>query len=295
MLFKPVQPLNPGSKVAVIAPASAFDRAAFEVGLKVIAERYVPEFREGLFASTRYLAGDDERRLQELTSSFSYPATFCARGGYGVMRLLASLSTSQVRSNILVGFSDITALHLFYAKAGFKSVHGPVLTQLGKQNPEVIERLFWLLEKSEVAPPLFGTGGLGTSSVQGPLLGGNLSVMTRLLGTPFFPDLSGAVLLIEDVGERPYRLDRMLTHLKLAGALERVAGFALGEFTECVEKDADYTALEVVLEILSATKKPIVYGLPIGHGAVNQPVVHGGVVRIDPPAHQLNFVEPLVS
>lgn len=295
MLLKPVPPLKPGSKVAVIAPASAFDRAAFDVGLKFIAERYLPEFREGLFSATRYLAGDDERRLQELNGSFSYPATFCARGGYGVMRLLASLSTSQVRSNILVGFSDITALHFFYAKAGFRSVHGPVLTQLGKQSPEIVERLFWLLEKSEAAPPLFGTGGIGTTSVQGPLLGGNLSVMTRLLGTPFFPDMSGAVLLIEDVGERPYRLDRMLTHLTLAGVLDKVAGFALGDFTECVEKGADYSALDVVLEVLSTTKKPIVYGLPIGHGATNQPVVHGGVVRIDPPAHQLNFVDPLVT
>jgi muramoyltetrapeptide carboxypeptidase len=131
--------------------------------------------------------------------------------------------------------------------------------------------------------------------VQGPLLGGNLSLVTRLLGTPWLPDLRGAILLLEDVGEKPYRIDRMWTHLRLAGVFERVAGLALGEFTDCEDPDGDFTLREVLGNLAGETGLPCVGDLPIGHGAVNVPVALGTRVRLDGGAGSLAFLEPAVG
>lgn len=280
--------------MGVIAPAGPFDRPTFEKGLAVIAARYTPIVAPDIFASHRYLAGDDARRLAELRSALGLDAIFCARGGYGAHRLLPSLSPADLRPQALVGFSDITALHALWQCAGVRSLHAPVLTQLGNQPNDVVERLFATLESSAPPPPLTGTGALNEGTAEGPLLGGNLSVFTRLIGTPFMPALDGAVLLVEDVGERPYRLDRMFMHLKLSGAFERIAGFALGEFTGCDEKEAAYGPVDVLGELIVATKKPCVLGLPVGHGAVNQPVPLGARVRIDTASAKLSFLEGLV-
>jgi muramoyltetrapeptide carboxypeptidase len=184
----------------------------------------------------------------------------CARR-YGSLRLLRSSGPSSRRRlppEAAVGFSDITALHAALQAAGWTSIHGPVLTQLGAQPPAVVERLVHLLESTEApAPPLAGTPLVG-GVAEGPLLGGNLSLLTRLLGTPYLPALDGAVLLLEDVGERPYRLDRMWTHLALAGVFDRVRGLALGEFTECEEPDADYGSAEVLAGLAAEVGLPCV-------------------------------------
>jgi muramoyltetrapeptide carboxypeptidase len=127
------------------------------------------------------------------------------------------------------------------------------------------------------------------------VLGGNLSILTRLLGTPWLPDLTGAVLLLEDVSERPYRLDRMWTHLRLAGVFERVVGLALGDFTDCEEPDGDFTARDVLRSLAGETGLPCVGDLPIGHGAVNVPVALGTRVRLDAGAGTLSFLEPAVA
>lgn len=295
MLFRPVPKLKRGAEVAVIAPAGPFDKASFEKGLERLAERYQPQFTPGIFSSHRYLAGDDARRLAELRAAFAQPAVFCARGGYGVHRLLPSLELSELAPQALIGFSDITALHAVYGLAGFRSLHAPVLTQLGKQAPEIVERLFRLLESNAPAEPLKGQGAIGHGTAEGPLLGGNLSVLTRLIGTPFMPRLDGCVLLLEDVGERPYRLDRMFMHLKLSGVLERVKGFALGELTGCEEKGANYGPLDVLSELIAPLGKPCVFGLPIGHGEVNEPVVLGARVRLDTATRTLESLEGLTE
>jgi muramoyltetrapeptide carboxypeptidase len=130
---------------------------------------------------------------------------------------------------------------------------------------------------------------------EGPLLGGNLSVVTRLLGTPFMPALDGAILLLEDQGERPYRLDRMWTHLQLAGVFERVRAIVLGSFTGCEERDAPYSSAEVLRELALATGLPCAAGFPIGHGEVNEPVPLGVRVRLDADARSLVFLEAAVA
>jgi muramoyltetrapeptide carboxypeptidase len=282
-----------------VAPASAFDRPSFEAGLAVLATRYRPLYGADLFARTRYLAGDDSRRLAELDAALTdeeVRAVFVARGGYGSMRLLPRLALDAgAPGKPLVGFSDVTALHLALQAAGRVSIHGPVVTQLGTQPGEVAARLFHLLESAtEAAPALTGTP-LVSGVVEGPLVGGNLSLVTRLLGTAWLPPLDGAVLLLEDVSERPYRLDRMWTHLALAGAFARVRGLVLGEFAQCEEPEADYTGAEVVADLARETGLPCVADLPIGHGVVNVPVPLGVRVRLDGDTGRLTFLTPAVA
>ncbi len=293
--FQPPPAVAPGDRVAVIAPASSFDRASFEAGLALIAARYEVRYGSGLFERQRYLAGSDERRLAELSDALLDPtvkAVFCVRGGYGATRLLGRLpALPPTQSKPLVGFSDITALHLWLQSHGTVSIHGPVLTQLPLLPPATCTRLFSLLESPSPPPPLRAVETCVGGAAEGPLLGGSLSMLTRVLGTPYMPDLEGAVLLLEDVGERPYRLDRMWTHLTLAGAFERVRGIALGMFVNCEEKGADFSAAELLRELAVATGLPCAAGFPIGHGEVNEPVPLGARVRLDAAARTLTFLE----
>jgi muramoyltetrapeptide carboxypeptidase len=297
--FERLPALSPGTRVAVVAPASAFDRDSFEAGLALLAARYDVRQEQGLFARHRYLAGSDERRLQELTAALLDPAikaVFCARGGYGATRLLQYLGSARLGPpKPVVGFSDITALHLWLQSLGLMSIHGPVLTQLAQLSAATSERLFALLESPSPAASLGATDTFVSGVAEGPLLGGNFSVVTRLLGTPYLAPLDGAILLLEDVGERPYRLDRMWTHLALAGVFARVRGIALGEFKHCEEQDADYRAADVLRELAAATGLPCAAGFPIGHGEHNDPVPLGARVRLDAGARRLEFLEAAVT
>ncbi|TLY59730.1 MAG: LD-carboxypeptidase [Gammaproteobacteria bacterium] len=272
--------LRQGDPVAVIAPASAFDRASFETGLAVIGERYRVRYDEHILARHRYLAGDDARRLAELIAALTDPASkavFCARGGYGAMRLLASLAAGlavpaapALAPKPLIGFSDITALHQFLQHRGLVSIHGPTVTQLGRLSQPTRARLFSLLESAAPAQPLYGTDTYVGGIAEGPLLGGNLSVFT-------------------------YRLDRMWTHLELAGVFRNVSGIALGEFIGCEEKDSSYTSAEVLRELAAATGLPCAAGFPIGHGENNEPVPLGVRVHLDAGSRSLTFLEPAVA
>jgi len=298
--FQPPPALRPQDRVAVIAPASGFERGAFAAGLALISARYRAEHGIGLFERQRYLAGSDARRLRELHAALADPgirAVFCARGGYGATRLLARLAAHAPEGapKPLVGFSDITSLHLWLQAHGRISIHGPVITQLPRLASATRARLFELLESARPAPPLEGTATYVGGTAEGPLLGGNLSVFTRLLGTPFMPPLDGAVLLLEDQGERPYRLDRMWTHLELAGVFARVRGIALGSFTACEEPDASYTSAEVLRELAHSTGLPCAAGFPVGHGDANEAVPLGVRVRLEADAARLTFLEPAVS
>jgi muramoyltetrapeptide carboxypeptidase len=296
--FQPLPALHPGDRVAVIAPASGFERGAFETGLEYVAGRYRAEYGSGLFERHRYLAGSDTRRLAELHAALADPdirAVFCARGGYGATRLLTRLSGTAPAAKLLIGFSDITALHLWLQSHGRMSIHGPVLTQLGRVTQATRQRLFDLLESPAPAPALAGSDSYVGGTAEGRLLGGNLSVFTRLLGTPFMPPLEGAILLLEDQGERPYRLDRMWTHLELAGVFARVRGIVLGTFTGCEEPDAPYTSAELLRELARSTGLPCAAGFPIGHGDLNEPVPLGARVRLEAGAARLTFLQPAVS
>jgi muramoyltetrapeptide carboxypeptidase len=303
--FRKPHAVRPGDTVAVVAPAGPFDRASLETGVAVIGDRYRVRYDERLFSRQRYLAGDDDARFVELTQAFSDPeikAVFCARGGYGAMRLLprlaawAAAASNRIPGKPLIGFSDITSLHQWLQSNGLVSIHAPVLTQLGRLPTDSSKRLISLLESTSPAEPLMGTETYVGGTAEGTLLGGNLSVFTRLLGTPFMPELDGAVLMFEDLGEQPYRLDRMWTHLELAGVFRKVKGIALGQFLRCEPRDGGFTAAEVLRELAAATGLPCAAGFPIGHGDdVNEPVPLGARVRLEADAKRLTFLEPAVT
>lgn len=300
--FRKPYAVRPGDTVAIIAPAGPFERASFETGLAVISGRYEVRYDPGILSRQRYLAGGDERRFNELVSALADPdikAVFCARGGYGAMRLLPRLAQWAEKNAIgakpLVGFSDITALHQWLLSNGIASIHAPVLTQLGRVPADHPVRLFSLLESSAPAAPLVGTGTYVGGTVEGPLFGGNLSVFTRLLGTPFMPDLEGGVLLLEDLSEQPYRLDRMWTHLELAGVFRKVRGIVLGQFLGCEPRDGGYTAADVLRDLAVAAGVPCATGFPIGHGDVNEPLALGVRVRLEADVARLTFLEPAVT
>ncbi|HWW78192.1 MAG TPA: LD-carboxypeptidase [Steroidobacteraceae bacterium] len=285
-----------------MAPASPFDKAALEAGVAIISERYRVRYDEHIHSRVRYLAGDDIRRFAELTTALTSPdikAVFCARGGYGAMRLLPRLASWAAERGIpakpLMGFSDITALHQWLQSNGIASIHAPVLTQLGRVPVDSPKRLFALLESTGPAEPLVGTETYVGGTVEGPLLGGNLSVFTRLLGTPFMPPLDGAILLFEDTSEQPYRLDRMWTHLALAGVFRKIRGIVLGQFIGCEPRDGGFTAAEVLRDLAAATGVPCASGFPIGHGDINEPVPLGVRVRLEADEARLTFLEPAVS
>ena len=286
--------LRPGDPVVAIAPASSFDRTAFEAGLEIIARRYEVHYDPGILARHRYLAGSDERRLKELIPALTDAdtrAVFCARGGYGMMRLLPALAGLTPAAKPVIGFSDITALHQLLQRHQLVSIHGPVLTQMSRLDAGAHARLFELLESPAPAADLTGAETYVAGVAEGLLLGGNLSVFSRLLGTPFLAPLEGSILLLEDVGERPYRLDRMWTHLALAGVFRQVRGIVLGQFTGCEDKDAEYSSAEVLRELAAQSGVPCAAGFPIGHGVHNQPVPLGVRVRLDAGNRRLTFLE----
>jgi muramoyltetrapeptide carboxypeptidase len=279
--------LRPGDALSVVAPAGPVARDRFAAGAKILGSRYRLVHDERIFTKTGYFAGSDDERLRELSAALADPSTkavICARGGYGLTRILGGLDAKAFAGapKPIVGFSDVTALHAWAARAGVGAIHGPVVGQLGDLPAEDAASLFAALESADPPAPLGGLRVLRGGRAEGVLLGGNLEIVSRLAGTPWQFDLNGAVLLLEDVGERPYRIDRALTQLELAGGLRGVAGVILGDFIGCAEKDGSPpSAEEVIVERLGRLGVPIVAGAPIGHGQRNRAVPLGARVRLD--------------
>jgi muramoyltetrapeptide carboxypeptidase len=269
--------------VAIVAPSGPFPADAYERGLSVLRARGHEPVELLAGEVHRYLAGSDEERLRSLRRAYSHPGVrvlLAARGGYGAMRLLPALDLDAMAASprVLVGFSDVTALHLaLLARGGRGLVHGPMITQLGRLPAADVDRLFTLLETGAPPPPLRGRAVV-PGIARGPLVGGNLTVLASLVGTPYLPDLRGCVLLLEEVFEQPYRIDRMWTHLRLAGLLDGVAGVAFGSLVSCATPGATYTAQEVVDDLLRELGKPAVAELPVGHGDENAAVPLGARV-----------------
>lgn len=283
----------------MIAPASPFDPDAFARGMEVLAGRLglLPRVRPDVTARRAYLAGDDARRLEEWREAVADPdarAIFCARGGYGAMRILPGIDPTPLleRPKLLVGFSDVCALHAVLNRAGLATVHGPVVTQLGRMPEDALAHLEALLSGSAPRPGawdvpapgagLVGTGTLRAGRASGPLVGGTLMIVAHLMGTPFAPPLEGAILFIEEVGERPYRVDRCLAQLRLSGALDRVAGIAVGQLTGCDE--GGVLAADVVREAALALGVPAIEGLPAGHVDPNFAMPFGARATLVAPA-----------
>jgi len=296
--------LAPGDPVRIIAPSGPVPREAFLAGLEVVRARYDVRVDDGVFAREGYLAGPDDRRLAELTAALDEPDTraiLMARGGYGLLRLLPFVDGGALarRPRPIVGFSDGTALLALAARAGVASIHGPVVTQLGNLGGEDQRALFERLETPGPALLLDGLDGLIPGRVRGPLVGGNLEMFSRLVGTPYLPDVSGAILFFEDLGERPYRVDRLLMHLDLAGLFSVASAVIVGDFSGCREPEVTRaespTAEDVLLERLGRLPIPVAVGGAFGHGTRNRALPYGTLCELDTIAGTLTTLDGAVS
>jgi muramoyltetrapeptide carboxypeptidase len=278
-------PLATGSVVRVIAPAGPFEPPLLWRALGWLAQHYRVRYERGIFSRRGYFAGDDERRREELERALGEPevgAIFCARGGYGSSRFVHRIDWSLLgrRPRWIVGFSDVTVLHVEAARQGVASIHGPNLTGLGRGCARTRAEMLAVLEHAERPRLLEGLQGLCSGHAEGPLFGGNLTLLHACAAADRLIVPAGAVLLVEDVGEQPYRLDRMLSSLGAAGHLARLSAVVVGELTHCDAAADGVTAADVLTELLVPLGVPVVTGMPVGHGRDNLPVVLGGHARV---------------
>ncbi|MFN7227667.1 MAG: LD-carboxypeptidase [Synechococcaceae cyanobacterium] len=273
----PPPPLRRGDRVRLVAASSALDNAtSLLAGIALLEDWGLVVTSDAADLVQRrwgYLAGSDGQRRSDLQEGEA-ELHVCVRGGWGAARLLETPLAQP--AGWLLGFSDVTSLLWQRLAVGLGGgVHGPLLTTLAAEPAWSQQRLRALLF-GEPLPPLQGVGwGGGRGS--GPLLVANLTVATHLLGTPHLPALDGAVLILEDVGEAPYRIERMLTHWRLCGALQRLAGIGFGSFSGCEEADRRaeepaeqrFSLEQVLRERTAGLGIPLVADLPVGHGCVN--------------------------
>lgn len=290
--------LRPGDAVALVSPSGLVVAEKIEAAARVLESWGLrPRIYPHAYERHSFYAGTDAQRVTDLNHALGDPqirAVICNRGGYGVQRILGQVDLDAVRRDpkLLSGFSDITALHgLLWAQTRLASVHGPVANQLG-HNPLMASGLRQALMSTDPvllqADPQAGTGRVRSAGrATGILLGGNLSMLSTCIGTPFMPDLEGAILLLEDVGEAAYRVDRLLTHLGNCGLLQRLGGIALGDFSVPAHAAGSITAADVLLERLGGLGIPVLGGLPVGHGTVNQSVPLGTEAVLDVDAGTL--------
>ncbi|NRB75259.1 MAG: LD-carboxypeptidase [Verrucomicrobiales bacterium] len=289
------RPVSKGSRLAIVAPAGPFDHDAFRHGVSWLRERYDITHSPEIFSTKGYFAGSDQRRLNELNAAIADPtvdAILCARGGYGTTRILPGIDPDQVEeaNKLIVGFSDITALHTLWASRGVRSIHAPMVAALGGASEPI--RQLWIEALEQPGAPRewnLSTLKPDSGNSEGTLIGGNLAVLAALNGTPYTPNLAEKILFIEDVGERPYRVDRMLTTLKQSGWFEQLRGLVLGAFTEG-DPGSDGVTVENVFEShFRDADFPILKDLPAGHIRENEPLSFGSPARISGNKLELNY------
>ncbi len=308
--------LRAGDTVGLIQPAGCggddFDMAAVEANIRAMG--LIPKRAPHLMDRYGYLAGEDKVRAADVNAMYADPdvrAVFAVRGGWGCARMLPYLDFALIARNpkLLIGFSDITALHMaFAARAGFATIHGPnASASWGKMSWEAFHALAF-----EGATPLYrnppltedrlvqreATRVLHPGKANGRLLGGNLTVLTALLGSSYLPDFTGAILFIEDVDEAEYRIDRMLTQLSLAGILGKVAGVVFGQCNNCRNPDpslGSFTLSEVLQQHLRPLGVPAFQGAMFGHVANQFSLPVGCRAEIDAEEGTIRVLESAVS
>lgn len=308
MLRRP-PPLSPEAPIAVVAPASApRTQAIYEDGLARLKETFDVRHAWSPGAERGYLSAPDSDRIAALHRAIEDPeirAIISVRGGYGCLRLLPHIDWTLARQcpTLLVGYSDVTALHLaFYAEARWSGLSGPVVTEWAEADPATLDSFHaWSRGDTVDFVDDFEASltPLAPGTATGPLLGGNLSVLSRLLGTRFAPDFEDAVLVLEDVAEAPYRIDRMLAHLEHAGLLDAVAGVILGHFTTGdLDPDKPTLSLNDVFEdYLASRPYPVVKGLPYGHRLprCSLPIGVPVELRVTPDEASITAQSPVVD
>ena len=301
-----------GQTLGICVPAGPVKQERLQRGLARLGDtfriRLAPTLTSERAAGIpSYLAASDEQRAAELSALIADPdvrAIVLARGGYGLMRILDRIDPDLLRKDPkpIVGFSDATALLSWaYVRAGVRGIHGPMIVQLGDLPDAHVEHLVAMLTEARapgVRPWSLTPSGQGT--FEGPLFAGNLTLVSLLVGTPWEIPLDGAIALFEEVGERPYELDRYLTQLALTGQLAKLRAALVGELTRCVDAnppsgvpDPADAAAATVRERLGAL--PHAFGAPIGHGSVNEAVPFGARTILDLDRGIVDITEPAVA
>ncbi len=294
-------PLKKGDTIGILAPAGPVrSESDFSAGLKILRDLgFKIRHRNDILRQEGFLAGTDQQRLAELHELWRDPeikALLAVRGGYGCLRLLPDLDFDRIRQQpkILIGFSDLTVLlSTIRHRTGLITFHGPMLTTLARSDRDSQEGFFNLLTGE--SPPEIRVKGLEIlkgGEAQGTLLPGNLTSLVHLLGTPWEPEWRDAILVLEDIGEAPYRIDRLLTHLWAAGRLEQIAGLILGDFDQC---GAIEPIWQRALDLLAHRAIPIWANFPSGHGSRNRILPVGAQARLDSSAGRLTILEPLLT
>ncbi len=259
--------------IAVVCPAGPVNPERFQQGLQIASDMgFELEILGDRDEPFRYFAAPDSTRLAHLNHALSSPdygAVWLGRGGYGLTRLLAQIDFAAIAPKPVIGFSDATALFAaLLSNSDCPLIHGPVINSLSNTSSASLAHLQRLLS-GQARHSLKGTMLL-SGTATGPLMGGNLCLLATLCGSAFQPNTKGSIIVLEDIAEAPYRIDRMLVQLSMAGFFDGIAGVALGTFKGCeAPKDQDWNLLDVLKEHLSPLGVPVVTQLPIGHGSEN--------------------------
>lgn len=274
--FVKFKPAPPGSRVALVAPASPFDRAEFDAGLHELrALGFIPVYDESIFERSGFVAGSAEVRaaaLQQALTRDDVRAVVAVRGGYGSVEVLEALDAEAVREArvAFVGYSDLTSVHAWLGgQAGVTSLHGPMIDGRLAQGASAYDKASFLRALTteplgELAPE--GVTVLRPGEARGPLFGGTMTQLVASLGTPFaFRPPAGAVLFLEEIAERPYRLRRMLVQLRLSGILASAAALVFGQMPRCDEAGGTPAARDVIADVLDGFPGPVLFGFPSGH------------------------------
>jgi len=300
--------LREGARIALVAPAGPLASDAVDIALARVEQwGWVPVPGAHARNRTGYLAGTDSQRaadFNEALRSEDNDAIWCLRGGYGTMRIIDDLDWGALRARPrpLVGFSDNTALHLAAQRIGVVSLHGPhpAARELPGFSEDLILRSLrgTLPDEPLPFPPGAARGEtISGGRAEGVLVGGNLSLIAATLGTPYAIQTEGAILFLEEVGEPVYRIDRLLSHLRLAGVFNKVAGVVIGAFSECPDETDDLlpSPAEVLRDRLQDLKVPCATGFPFGHIAESWTLPLGVPARLDADAGTLELLGPAVT
>jgi len=277
--------LKPGDMLGVCAPSARFDTEKLSLGIQILKKLgFKVKVPEEIFNKKRYLAGDDSVRANVVNRLFSdsdVDGIICARGGFGAIRILDHLNWNNIRQNPkpFIGFSDNTAILMaIMAETGGPVVHGPNVVSFADAPEETIDAFYQTLTGKTHKIDIKNRQAIKPGRCAGILKGGNLSTLSHLLGTVFQPDFKETVLFLEDVGEPAYKIDRMLTQMKMAGLFERIRGVITGSFENC---DNNEYVREILFEIFDGYNVPILSGLDSGHGKVNLSICMGTRIEMN--------------
>lgn len=314
-VIKPLR-LKTGDKLAIVAPGSYISEAELQESISNLNKLgFDTTYSEKILLQTGYFAGSDKDRADDLMEKFAdktVKGIVCARGGYGCSRILPMLNYDIIRSNpkVLIGYSDITALlYGIYQKSGLITFHGPVGTSTFNNysvnnfkrvlmNPKQNDLFKNSEEKTDENK--YGVTTIVKGKGVGRLVGGNLSIMVSLIGTEFDVDYSSKIVFIEEIGEEPYRIDRMLTQLIQSRKFDKASGIMMGIFSKCESKvkdaafDKTFTLMEVLKDRLGNLKIPVIYGMSFGHIVDKLTIPFGGLAELDASNQTLTLLEKAV-